>query len=152
MSNESEKKSSSGGGWIYSVILLLVVLMIFLWYAKGCAAEHKANVDAEEVVTRARAAYMAAIHPPAPTVVKIGQERKLYLFADFPDGVIKVPVHVGRVDFNVKGVGEIEITTPSGKTYKVSPGDLKPDVGLTIGTYVIKKGENSRALGVEIWN
>ncbi len=88
-------------------------------------------------------------YQPAPAVPT--QARRLYLFADYPNGVITVDVHIGEVDFYPKG-GEVLITPPPPlKPWKDKPGTINPRRKFIPGKYNIQKSDPD-AIGIEVWN
>jgi len=84
-------------------------------------------------------------------IIRVGREKHLYLFSDFPDGIIKAEIKLGEVDFYPKG-GKIKIPPPLPATpWEDEPGTTMPRVKRPPGWYTIAK-VNPNATGVEIWN
>lgn len=121
--------------WGLGKFLLGLVAVVWLLSMSGCVVS---------------CAYRTITAQPASSSTPTKSQRKLYLFSNFPDEIVRVKIRDGEVDFYPKG-GEIEITTSTGNKITDSPGTVRPRLAFPSGEYQIKK-LNPNAIGVEIWN
>jgi len=84
-------------------------------------------------------------------IIRVGRERRLYRFSEFPNEIINVKIELGEVDFYPKG-GEVKITPPlPAKPWTDKPGTMMSREERPPGWYTIKRAD-SEAWGIEIWN
>ncbi len=93
----------------------------------------------------------SAASAPATPAPHNSREKRTYRFSDFPDGVIRVEIHPGEVDFYPKG-GKIHIVPPTPAVpWNDEPGTAMPRVARPPGMYTITHIDPN-AWGVDIWN
>ena len=121
-------------GWLVGILVLALIGWGVWWFI------HRETKKEDDKSTT-----------PTTQIIRVGREKRLYLFSDFPDGIIRAKIELGEVDFYPKG-GKVKITPPLPATpWEDEPGTTMPRVERPPGWYTITK-VNPNATGVEIWN
>jgi hypothetical protein len=134
---------------IILVIVVITVVILFL-----AVSSSRSRIEQREATKKMVTIY-AATHPPVvtapPVVQKVGKERTLYKFADYPNECAVMQLK-SDASFYPKG-GMVTIHPPTGEPWNDSPGVVNTHEGTqqSAGLYRVCK-INPDAWGVEIWN
>lgn len=138
--------------WLYPLVTVVLLATGFLLYSGvklGASAVSSWWNEEEDKPTKS--AETRTMTTTTTHVIRVGREKRLYLFSNFPDGIIKTKIELGEVDFYPKG-GKIKIIPPLPATpWEDEPGTTMPRVERPPGWYTITK-INPSATGVEVWN
>lgn len=141
--NEGKKAKEEIQGNIFKYALFLFALLI-IWNMKACYQKNKKDETAKK-------AQVSAISTKITSTTTPTQARKLYLFSEHPERVVKIEIREGQVDFYPKG-GEVEITPPlPDKSFRDRPGTINPRRKFRPGWYTVRAVDDN-AVGIEIWN
>ncbi len=120
---------------IGGIILVAIIIMLIMHFHNTTPPEPKNTSNENNTNT-------------TNTTTNVGQQKKYYNFADYPDG--KVIVYLGSEATFYPVGGEIKIETPSRRINTLRPGQKIVFPSENAGDFTFSANEKS-ATGVDVW-